>query len=280
MAKEITKKQANQNQKNVVYIVGAGATQAEISHLGGEHINLMMKDSPRLGPGVSSRIKARTNIDRQLDIQDEVDIEKLISLLAASGQEKYKAYAEDLRKAYFNEIVESLAKTTVFDGPKLAISLLELHENVAFSKIENLSGIISLNHDNLFQLASQKVHKSVNLGFEFQSDDLTDYFKDHGTHGIPTVIQLHGSFNWRNTLPIEVSKLTRKSKYSEDTLWIPPTILKEAKDYPYNKLMGLSYELLTKQCDMPDTAAFLCSQPRETRAAPSAPLCTSGTTCS
>jgi hypothetical protein len=85
---KIAKKTIIQHQKNVVYILGAGATQAEVSNLGGEQVNLMMKDSPRLGDGVSSRIKKRTNIDRHLDIQSEVDIEKLINLLAASGTKR------------------------------------------------------------------------------------------------------------------------------------------------------------------------------------------------
>jgi hypothetical protein len=33
-------------------------------------------------------------------------------------------------------------------------------------------------------------------------------------------------------------------------VWIPPTILKEAKNYPFNKLAGLAYELLSRQCDV------------------------------
>ena len=75
--------------KNIVYIVGAGSTQADVSHQGGEPINVMMKDSKKLGPGVSSRVKIRTNIDRNLGLKDEVDIEKLISLLSASGKSDY-----------------------------------------------------------------------------------------------------------------------------------------------------------------------------------------------
>jgi len=35
-----------------------------------------------------------------------------------------------------------------------------------------------------------------------------------------------------------------------DTLWIPPTILKESKSYPYNKLAALAYELLARHCDL------------------------------
>ncbi len=49
---------------------------------------------------------------------------------------------------------------------------------------------------------------------------------------------------------LEVSVLGSKSTYSGKTVWLPPTILKESKNYPYNKLAGLSYELLSRKCDV------------------------------
>lgn len=241
------KKETSDEPKQIVYILGAGATQAEVSHKG-ELINLMMKDSPKLGQGISSRIRERTNIDRNLDIKEEVDIEKLISLLSLSGIDKYGSQAEELRKAYFEEIVESLAKTEILNNPELAIGLLEMHNNETFKKFEKLSGIISLNHDNLFQLAFQRVHGCVNLGFEFRSENKD--FINCDKENTPLLIQLHGSFNWKNSLPIEILKLSSRSKYSEEILWIPPTTLKETKDYPYNKLTGLAYELLAKKCNI------------------------------
>lgn len=232
--------------KQIVYILGAGATQAEATHQGGVPINLMMKDSEKLGLGVSSRIKTRINLDRSLEIRNEVDIEKLISLLSASGINDYSDKAEQLRKGYFEEIIKSLDKAEVLNKPELAIGLLEMHNNKTFKKFESLSGIISLNHDNLFQLASQKVHNCINLGFEFRSE----HFEFDNEEKSPLIIHLHGAFNWMNTLPIEILKLTTRSKYDKEILWIPPAILKESKDYPYNKLMGLAYEVLTKKCDI------------------------------
>lgn len=231
--------------KDVVYLLGAGATQAEADYQGGEPVNLMMKDSKRLGSGVSTRVLRRANIDRNLEIQ-EADIEKLISLLSASGIEEYRATAEELRGLYYKEILDTLSKAGILEKPKLAIGLLEMHKNAVFKKVENLTGIITLNHDNLFQIASQKVHGCVNLGFKFDSN----HFKYDENCIAPYIIQLHGSFNWKNSLTIEVLKLSTKSKYDKEILWIPPAILKEAKDYPYNKLMGLAYELLTKKCNL------------------------------
>lgn len=231
--------------KNVVYLVGAGATQAEADYQGGELVNLMMKDSERLGPGISTRILRRANIDRDMEIQ-EADIEKLISLFSASGIEEYRALAEKLRGLYYKEILNTLSKAAIIETPELAIGLLDMHKNETFKNVENLTGIISLNHDNLFQIASQKIYDCVNLGFEFDSN----HFKYDENCTIPYIIQLHGSFNWRNSLPIEVLKLSSKSKYDKEILWIPPAILKETKDYPYNKLMALAYELLTKKCNI------------------------------
>ncbi|HDZ85987.1 MAG TPA: hypothetical protein ENH35_05615 [Candidatus Moranbacteria bacterium] len=231
--------------KKIVYLIGAGATQAEITHKGGEKVNLLMKDSNLLGHGVSRRVLKKANIDRSLKIK-EADIEKLISLLGNSGIAEYEKYAEELREGYFKEIVKCLSKADILQKPELAISLLEMHKTESFNKVEKLSAIISLNHDNLFQVASQKVHEFINLGFKFESEEFTN---KQGPSA-PLIIQLHGAFNWKNSLPIEVLKLTSRSKHESEILWIPPTILKEAKEYPYNKLMGLAYEALTKKCDI------------------------------
>ena len=205
-----------------------------------------MTDSKRLGQGISTRIIEKAGIDRNYDING-ADIEKLISLFSASTIDDYKESAEALRKYYYLEIVDTLSKARILDKPELAMGLLSLHRNERFNEIENLSGIISLNHDNLFQVASQEVYKCLNLGFTFDSH----HFIVDDNFTAPSIIHLHGAFNWKNSAPIEVLKLsTRNRENVNEILWIPPTILKEAKDYPYNKLMGLAFELLTKRCNI------------------------------
>lgn len=235
------KKKITNQPKQIVYLLGAGATQAEVAHQGAK-VNLLMK-------GISSDILSRANTDRKLNLRDELDIEKLISLLAATGIDEYKREAESLRKAYFEVILEGLTKAGILDNPELAMGLFEMHNNALFKKkIETLSGIISLNHDNLFQVASQNIYKCINLGFKFESDSA--HFLPGSNKKAPRIIQLHGSFNWLNSLPINVSLLTYHSRYDKDMLWIPPTILKESKDYPYNKLMALAYEILLRKCNI------------------------------
>jgi hypothetical protein len=121
-----------------------------------------------------------------------------------------------------------------------------MHSNVTFrTRVEDLRGIITTNHDGLLQLAAHDVFSEVNIGFPFASND----FKV-SRNSAPPILQLHGSFTWKFSVPVQVSPLKETSDYSVDTVWIPPTILKESKTYPFNKLTGLAYELLSKECDV------------------------------
>ncbi len=120
-----------------------------------------------------------------------------------------------------------------------------MHVHEVFKQRETLTGIITTNHDGLLQAAWQEVGTEVNLGIPFTSADVSQ-----SVNGKPPVIHLHGSFTWSFGLPLNVRLLTDSSTYSPDTVWIPPTILKESKSYPFNKLAGLAYELLAKSCDV------------------------------
>lgn len=236
--------------KKIVYIVGAGATQAEAAHAG-HQINLLMKNND-IGLGVSERVldkafKGKKRIRKLMDIEEETDIEKLITLLTATGTKQNIDAAEILRENYYKEIINGIQEAGVLYNPELAIALLQMHTNRKFSGIEELSGVISLNHDNLFQEASQTVHSCINHGFKFDSED----FKCGDITQAPFLIQLHGSFSWRRhrSKSIRVVKIKPKHKYDPTMTWIPPSILKETKDYPFNKLTGLAYELLV-DCDI------------------------------
>ena len=240
-------RRAKPSPKKVVYLWGAGATQAEAHRLGAP-ISLLMSDDNHLGEGIATRIIQRTGprAASAFGSGESVDIEKLISLLAASGIDEHTQLAEKFRENYFNVLRASLMTAQVRDNPQLAIRLLKIHRDQKFQEeVETLSGIITTNHDGLLQTASEKVFRAVNLWFRFASKDFTQAT----AVAPPPILQLHGSFTWRFGIPIEIGKLLRTSKYA-DTVWIPPTILKESKNYPFNKLSGLAYELLTKQCDV------------------------------
>lgn len=233
--------------KRIVYLWGAGATHAEAHRLGAA-VSLLMRDTDDFGEGITTRILKRTSkrVRSAFGIGQGVDIEKLISLLAASGTEAHTLMAEEMRENYFGELRASLATAKVRDHPHLAEQLLRIHTDPQFQEeVETLSGITTTNHDGLLQIASQNVYKGINLGFPFASED----FASTNSHSIPPILQLHGSFTWKFGVPINIGRLRRTSKYAE-TIWIPPTILKESKNYPFNKLSGLAYEILTRQCDV------------------------------
>lgn len=233
--------------KKVAYLWGAGATHAEAQYLGST-ISLLMRDSPRFGEGITTRILRRTGRRAVSSFGGEeegtVDIEKLISLLAASGSNAHATLADRMRENYFVELRSSLASAGILDDPKLAVQLFQMHNHPHFrNNVELLTGIITTNHDGLLQLASQRVFGSVNPGFHFESGDF------ESTRAAPPILQLHGSFTWQFGVPTKISRFHRRSQY-ENTVWIPPTILKESKSYPFNKLSALAYELLARQCDV------------------------------
>ncbi len=180
--------------KNVVYLFGAGATQAELNYQSYK-VNLLMRDTDL--PGVCSRIMTSVRGDRQLKwlyeatkSTSQIDIEQLISLLEEINLEKYKKAADKLRKLYYLDILKQLMKTKVFNTPKLSMSLFELHQNEELKNTEVLTGIISLNHDYLLETACQKKFKGVNLGVDFTSDIFDCNTK------VTLIIKLFGSFNW------------------------------------------------------------------------------------
>jgi hypothetical protein len=233
--------------KRVVYLWGAGATHAEAQHLGAT-VSLLMRDTEHFGEGIAARILKR--IGRRptsaFGAGQSVDIEKLISLLTASGIDAHTELADKMRSNYFAELRARLTSAKAQNNPQLAIRLLQLHLDEKFrEEVETLSGMITTNHDGLLQVAFQKVFEAVNLGFRFTSEDFTQT----SSNLVPPILQLHGSFTWQFGTPIQVDRLRRNSKY-QDTVWIPPTILKESKNYPFNKLSGLAYELLARHCDV------------------------------
>jgi hypothetical protein len=233
--------------KQVVYLWGAGATHAEVQYLGAHNINLLMRDSDEWGEGVATRILGQLpkRWQSSFAVDHATDIEKLISLLAACNVDSYTKLAETIRQLYFEDIRRNLSVAKVLDNPALAIGLLALHADPQFQHQEVLTGIVTTNHDGLLQVAAQHVHSGVNLGIPFRSDQVAA--KESAA---PPLVHLHGSFTWTFALPIQVTLLSGSSQYSRDTVWIPPTIVKESKSYPFNKLAGLAYELLSRHCDV------------------------------
>jgi hypothetical protein len=72
--------------KHAIYLISAGATQAEADRLGAQPVNLLMRDNVA-GEGLSTRILRRCGASARSFLVEHkgIDIEKLLSLLTSSG---------------------------------------------------------------------------------------------------------------------------------------------------------------------------------------------------
>jgi len=234
--------------KQVAYLLGAGATQAEVNYLGAATVNLLMRDSDELGEGLSTAILNKLG-DKGTPFRTDggVDVEKLIRLLSTTGVDSQVNLAEQMRRLYFEEICRRLVRAKIVRNPRVAQALLQMHlDNKFRTEVEQLSGIFTTNHDGLLQLAFEEVFGAVDVGFPFVSDDISSA----EPHAVPPLLQLHGSFAWKFGVPLQIATLRRGSRYSRSTVWIPPSVLKESKNYPFNKISALAYEILAKRCDV------------------------------
>jgi hypothetical protein len=206
-----------------------------------------MSDNDDFGEGISTGVLTRIAPDGDDFLSDKgIDIEKVISLLTASGLDEHLLLAGRMRQAYFDEICERLVRSNILATPTLSVALLEMHRNALFgTHTEKLTGILTTNHDGLLQVAFKQTFGAVDLGFPF----LSSQFSPANGTVVPPLLQLHGSFTWSFGAPLGIEVLDDSSAYSANAIWIPPSVSKESKNYPFNKLTGSSYELLSKHCD-------------------------------
>ena len=99
-----------------------------------------------------------------------VDVEKLISLLGATGVDSQLKLAEKMRRLYFEEIRRRLTKTKIIRRPRLAVALLEMHRNEKFeSEVEKLSGqrklpVIEFEDGSIFREESKSMAETIKSG--------------------------------------------------------------------------------------------------------------------
>jgi len=226
----------------VVYLFGAGASQGKVNAYDNT-INILMRN---ITEGVSTKI--RKNIIKGLDdirnelIDDNADIEQLITLYESTGITKYLKIAKLLRKAFIKEIQEQLRKLPENYVPNLFCALLDMY-NVKGND-EEITGILTLNYDELVEIAATYVNNETNYSLLVNS--LHTKIKINSKCPIP-IIKLHGSFNWKNEFPIKVLNEVKIKSYN-DLLWIPPGVIKNRENYPFNILWGKARELL--DCDI------------------------------
>ena len=226
----------------VVYLLGAGATQACVSSVRSPH-RILMTDlgqplNERLQELVSSGFYADATLRNLVNsvIDDSTDFEHVITFLDDAPSLRHRQFADEMRKAFENVLrdrLDRIRQETQGDAVGLYRVLLDMY-NIRRCP-ESLKGIITINYDDYMEDAIEQVCETP-VDFGIRVDPVL------GDGDGVKLLKLHGSFGWRDTLPIS------RGANGDATLWIPPGIHKAKQAYPFNVLWGLARELLS--CDV------------------------------
>lgn len=217
--------------KKVVYLLGAGATHAEIINITDDPSDNYIDKNGLLISNVSKRIMQAARRTQWFKEKEEVftsskgalNIELLISLFENNQiEEKYIRKLKELVQRDIINILKDELKSKFY----LHKALLEFHKLI--KEHEELLGFISLNYDDVLDEAYKEV-LNLDPNYSLTTQRNTD---------LP-LLKLHGSFNWDN---IEIYGKTRKIPI------IPIGINKKYLAPPYNFIWGRAFELLV-DCD-------------------------------
>ena len=222
--------------KKIVYLMGAGATQGAAKFHGFEK-SLLMDDD--LLTEISEILYNKQEKDLSWVINQLLtgaNLERLVSLYEYSGTSKHMKIAKALRNAFKSSLEKRIAEIEQQFIPELFVALLDMHRVKGID--EELVAIFTTNYEDLLERSISKIHGSVNYLIQIKSVGKTPT----STASPPfPILKMHGSFNWRNDYPI--SLITQQGE-SEDSLWIPPGVVKRKEAYPFNILWGKAKELL------------------------------------
>lgn len=220
--------------KKVIYLFGAGATQAVIKDIDLDK-GLMTSDIQKL---ISKKYPKR-------GIEDTIwhelitvkDIEHLISVLEA---QYHYATTEKLRRYYQRALVELAIDISVSDTATLYTVLTDLHMNIP-DLDEELLCFITLNYEDILE-NSIKRHLKCDIDYTILTSRPTK------NENPIRVIKLHGSFNWKNSRPVQIRSMKSLADRG-NALWIPPGVEKRKDNYPFNSLWGKAKDFLL-ECDI------------------------------
>jgi hypothetical protein len=223
--------------KKVVYLLGAGATQAEIRARGGTLGILMGDVVDEIRRKIDKNKIKRLAVTKNELTTEYADVEHLITLYESTGIPKHALIAKDLKRLFKEVIQERTGKLK----PTLLSALIDMHRIPQLN--EELVCLLTLNYEDILEKAIQEVKGGIDYSIEmnFKHSSLKK-----GTSTIP-LLKLHGSFNWRNEFPITLTDVD-KIRNPEDALWIPPGVEKRRERYPFSILWGKAKEVLN--CDV------------------------------
>lgn len=229
----------------VVYLFGAGATHGSAMAGGTSHGTLMSDLTTEVADNVRSLVSEGRYADHRglvglvnSLVDDETDIEQLITFLANSPSARHREFAEDLREAFENTLRSRLkAIDDELDETPVGLytKLFDMYEIPEFPEI--LRGCLTINYDLYIEKAVGRFpDKSIDFGITVGERP------DAGSR--IELLKLHGSFDWEHTWPIKREQMHE----IDNPLWIPPGIHKTKEEYPFDVLWGRARELL--DCDI------------------------------
>ena len=177
----------------IVYLLGAGATHAELQNLDPD---LIEETDGLLTGNVSSRVikKARRDekytegVEMVSSTSGSLNIELLISLIENSKIHDWEYKTGRLKTLVQEDIEDILSK---FRSARFYLhkALFELQTHPRTKTTEELIGLISLNYDDVLDQAyEQSYRRRPNYCFSL---------KDEPSRGAIPLLKLHGSFNWK-----------------------------------------------------------------------------------
>lgn len=227
--------------QRVVYLFGAGATQACVQHGGGRHGILMKHLARDLLDAVKSALEPSSPelIDLVNSLaSDNSDIEHIITFLDESVSERHRGLAATLKKTFEDVLKRRLAEISEANGGmppvRLYEALLDMHDTPDCA--ETIAGVLTLNYDGYLEVALGRTGWTPDFGIRVSPASASP-----STRSLE-VIKLHGSFGWERRWPVDAVSI------AEFPLWIPPGVQKAKSQYPFNVLWGRARELL--DCDV------------------------------
>lgn len=235
--------------KKIVYLVGAGAIQAEMD-FGGIESDITMAGISRNVYKMSESVNGKyCKLVQDFALLPDHDVELMMSLFEGFTNlyesEFYEIY-DELRVLFRKYLLSQITQKGI--EPRLLSTLL--HINKKYGKYmgesgEKMLGVLTTNYDSLLEEALSDVFNGLNCGYKFKSNNY------NMVDSIPPLLKLHGSFNWKiHGIELEISKDFENIESEEKHQgWIPPSVYKKPPEEIFPKIWGKARELLI-DCDI------------------------------
>ena len=232
--------------QKIVYLIGTGATMAEMLRQGIES-DITMRGIGNSVLEISKGIGGKYwRLQQELSLPPDQDIELMISLFegfGACGSEDFLDVCSELRGLFRGYLVSQISDTRV--RPTIVSGLLNMHKAYAGAMGhdgEELTGVLTINFDSLIDEAFSLVYGGVDYGYPFASDTY------QRIDSMPPLLKLHGSFNWR----ISGSNLSVEAGYENQSSldgWMPPSVYKKPHGDVFDKIWTRAGAILA-ECDV------------------------------